>query len=206
MKAQSPSTCPRFLSMTLILGVNTLLASVTSVVSREDNSAVELSGVSWGYGVGTGTKVPPVCTCCGLLEEGEVPVHQAGEELVAGAQDEAEPDEGEEATAAAGKQRAGKELGGRLQNPSGVNGEPRTLQTITKGQWSAQNPSEDPQIWTETPKPIRRPPEVDGVLWRDVGSLPAGRGQAHEADSSGEGGEAVPLAEDIQSPPGAVGH
>lgn len=63
-----------------------------------------------------------------------------------------------------------------------------------------------PRYGQRPPKPIRRPPEVDGVLWRDVGSLPAGRGQAHEADSSGEGGEAVPLAEDIQSPPGAVGH
>lgn len=109
-------------------------------------------------------KVSLVCTCCGLLEEGEVPVHQAGEELVTGAQNEAEPDEGEEATTAAGKQRAGKELGVELKTHQGsvespepfrqslrVNKEPQTHQATTEGQWRPQNPVGLEGVWEWRP-------------------------------------------------------
>lgn len=54
--------------------------------------------------MGTGSGNPPFCTCCGLLEEGQILVYQAREEPVTGAQGEASHDEGEEAPTAASKQ------------------------------------------------------------------------------------------------------
>lgn len=86
MKPPNPNTMAKLLNAMLMLLGTASHSKGTSLANRVESSAAGTGkGQWWGWGSWGGVMgTPPTCRC--PLEEGQILAHQAGEELVAGAQ------------------------------------------------------------------------------------------------------------------------